>query len=199
MQIKDLSDSQLIESIREDAGSTCSVNKSLEELIDRHSGIFLDIVNSYVPEASFFVKKNDIVEEKNFYIYQAALKYDPNRGTKFSTYLGNETKWMCLNLYNKNKRHPEIACEDQIIESNFSKHYLNDEIDRDSFDKIIELSKKDPDPRVYKIFQMRYVVGEKNKVMPWKKISEELNMSIQGCINIHNSCIKKFKNKLNKE
>ena len=36
-------------------------------------------------------------------------------------------------------------------------------------------------------------LGEKNKVMPWKKISEELNMSIQGCINIHNSAVEKFK------
>ena len=40
---------------------------------------------------------------------------------------------------------------------------------------------------------MRYVIGEKNKVMPWKKISKELNMSIQGCINIHNSAIEEFK------
>ena len=40
---------------------------------------------------------------------------------------------------------------------------------------------------------MRYITGERNRVMPWKKISEELNMSIQGCINIHNSAIEKFK------
>jgi hypothetical protein len=46
---------------------------------------------------------------------------------------------------------------------------------------------------VEKIFEMRYIIGEKNKVMPWKKISKELNMSIQGCINIHNSAIEEFK------
>ena len=46
---------------------------------------------------------------------------------------------------------------------------------------------------------MRYIIGERNKVMPWKKISEELNMSIQGCINIHNSTIDKIKTEINKD
>jgi len=63
----------------------------------------------------------------------------------------------------------------------------------DLFKKTIELSKKHEDKRVEKIFEMRYIIGEKNKVMPWKKISKELNMSIQGCINIHNSAIEDFK------
>ena len=52
---------------------------------------------------------------------------------------------------------------------------------------------------VLKIFKYRYIDGAQNKVMPWQKISIKLNMSIQGCINIHNSALEYFKNKLNKE
>jgi DNA-directed RNA polymerase specialized sigma subunit len=49
------------------------------------------------------------------------------------------------------------------------------------------------------IFEMRYVTGSKNRVMPWKKIGEKLSMSVQGCINIHNNTIEKIKTKLQKE
>ena len=60
----------------------------------------------------------------------------------------------------------------------------------------MELVKDYPDERISKIFTMRYVDGYKNKVMPWKQVSEEIAMSIQGCINIHDSTIKKLKIKL---
>ena len=59
--------------------------------------------------------------------------------------------------------------------------------------------KKNPDARVEKIFNMRYIIGSKNRVMPWNKIGKELNLSIQGCINIHNSAIKQVKQELSKE
>ena len=35
--------------------------------------------------------------------------------------------------------------------------------------------------------------------MPWKNISEDLEMSIQGCINLHNSALAQFKSKIRKE
>jgi DNA-directed RNA polymerase sigma subunit (sigma70/sigma32) len=189
-------DQQLISEIQDNAPSS---SDNLIKLIDRHSGIYLEIVNNYIPHDSILIRKADLIDDKEFYIYQAALKYDPDRGTKFSTYLGNETKWMCLNLYNKNKKSPQVPYENEVLESS---HYYNtqqDDLDRDSFNKIIDLAKSHPDKRVYKIFNMRYVIGEKNKVMPWQKIGHELNMSIQGCINIHNSAITKFKQKLTKE
>ena len=48
------------------------------------------------------------------------------------------------------------------------------------------------DKRVEKIFRMRYLNGRK-KLTPWRKIAKELDLSIQGCINIHNSAFKKLK------
>ena len=191
-----MTDYQLIESVKNQ--STAS-NQNLAEIIDRHSGIFLDIVNSYVPDNSNLIRKTDLIEEKNFYIYQAVLKYDPDRGTKFSTYLGNETKWMCLNLYNKNKKNPHVPYENHMLEKNYYLNNSEEPLDRDTFNKVMDLAREHNDQRVYTIFHMRYVIGEKNKVMPWQKIALELNMSIQGCINIHNAAINKFKQKLIKE
>ena len=46
---------------------------------------------------------------------------------------------------------------------------------------------KHPDKRIQKIFSMRYS-GNK-KLTPWRKISKSMNLSIQGCINIHNAAL----------
>jgi len=156
------------------------------------------MINNYVPRNTIFTNREELICDKEYNIYQAALKYDASKGAKFSTYLGNETKWMCLNIYNKNKRHPEIATEELYLDlhQDFSENKHEDNINRELFKKIMELLKDYPDGRISQIFNMRYVEGSENKVMPWKSVSETLDMSIQGCINIHNSTIEKLKIKL---
>ena len=52
--------------------------------------------------------------------------------------------------------------------------------------------KEEKDERVKKIIDMRYGSCD-NKVTPWRFIAEELEMSIQGCINVHNRFINKVK------
>ena len=156
------------------------------------------MINNYVPNNTIFTNKAELINDKEYNIYQAALKYDPTRGAKFSTYLGNETKWMCLNIYNKNKKNPEISVEDLYLEisDDFSKSEHEESIKQELFNKVMELIKNYPDERIAKIFTMRYIDGSKNKTMPWKNVSEEIDMSIQGCINIHDSTINKLKIKL---
>ena len=67
------------------------------------------------------------------------------------------------------------------------------------FDKILNIADNSGDSRISKIFRLRYLDPEGNKVTPWKKIGTKLNLSIQGCINIHNKAIKKIKKQLDKE
>jgi hypothetical protein len=108
---------------------------------------------------------------------------------------------MCLNLYNRNKRRPAFHTEflENIADTPSSEDLIYDSIKDDIFKKVISMIKKNPDTRVEKIFNMRYIIGSKNRVMPWNKIGKELNLSIQGCINIHNSAIKQVKQELSKE
>ena len=187
--INNLEDFQLVENIKKNK----KTEDSLQELIGRHTGIYLDIVNKYTQNGNL-TNKLDLIDEKDYNIYQAALKYKSDRGTKFPTFLGNETKWICLNKYNKKKKEPQISIDDikEIDILNTRNEKINKE-DLEVFSEAIKFSKIHKDKRVEKIFEMRYITGEKNKVMPWKKISEELAMSIQGCINIHNSAVEKFK------
>ena len=95
-----LSDLDLINSIK----NKNKINECLQELIDRHSGIYLDIVNSFLKNCNNDSLRHEIINDKEYAIYNSVLKYDENRGTKFSTFLGNEAKWICLNASNKNKK-----------------------------------------------------------------------------------------------
>ena len=192
------SDQELINNIK----NQNDVEESLTELVERHSGIYIDMVNSYSSKDNPFIDKEELINDKEYKIYSAALKYDESRGTKFSTYLGNETKWNCLNTYNRNKRRPifnseyiENMSEPEPEESND----ISNSIKKDIFNKVLSLIDDHPDKRVEKIFNMRYIEGSKNKVMPWRKIGDSLNLSIQGCINIHNSAIKEIQNELKGE
>ena len=187
--VNNLEDFQLVENIKKNK----KTEDSLQELIGRHTGIYLDIVNKYTQNGNL-TNKLDLIDEKDYNIYQAALKYKSDRGTKFPTFLGNETKWICLNKYNKKKKEPQISIDDiREIDILSTKNEKINKEDFEVFSEAIKFSKEHKDKRVEKIFEMRYITGEKNKVMPWKKISEELAMSIQGCINIHNSAVEKFK------
>ena len=187
--VNNLEDLQLVDNIKKDT----KTEDCLQELIGRHTGIYLDIVNKYTLNGNT-TNRLDLIDEKDYNIYQAALKYECDRGTKFPTFLGNETKWICLNKYNKKKKEPQISIDDiREIDILSTKNEKINKEDFEVFYEAIKFSKEHEDKRVEKIFEMRYITGEKNKVMPWKKISEELDMSIQGCINIHNSAVEKFK------
>lgn len=186
-------DEDLIEKIKNDINS----GNSVEILHKRHSGIFFKMINSHVPSGSSFADKEELIKDSKYYIYRAAMGYDQNKKTKFSTYLGNSTRWMCLNMYNKSLRRPETLQEEEKfnkIESSCN-HFRDEMINKELINKIFESLDDIGDKRAYKIFEMRYIIGEKNKVMPWKKVSKRVKMSIQGCINVHNSYIKKIKSK----
>lgn len=195
-----MSDGDLIEAMKIRSNS----GEYLMELVSRHSGIYLTMVNNYTPPENSSQKshKSELISDKDYYIYQAALKYDESRKTKFSTYLGNETRWMCLNLYNKEKKR-KIA--DMDLSTPPAKELPSEEdaeetISREDFlKKVMKIVNNDPDSRIAKIFSMRYLEGDNNKLTPWKNIGANLELSIQGCINIHDKAISKIKKELSRD
>tara|TARA_Y100001963_G_scaffold56242_2_gene78732 strand:+ start:130 stop:714 length:585 start_codon:yes stop_codon:yes gene_type:complete len=171
------------------------VKPSLEELVNRHSGIYFDIVSRYVPAGSTMCDRQELFEDKNFNIYNAALKYDPEKGAKFSTFLGNETKFVCLNAYNKAKKKPLITKAPEDLDF-IEKEEETTIIDKVLLKEIYAMVKKNADPRVSKIFDLRYNEGSGNKVLPWNQIAPHVGLSIQGCINVHDMEIRNLKRKL---
>ena len=102
-------------------------------------------------------------------------------------------------LYNKEKKR-------RITDTDFNntkmKELPSDEdseknISREDFlKKVMKIVNNDPDSRIAKIFSMRYLEGDNNKLTPWKNIGANLELSIQGCINIHDKAISKIKKEL---
>jgi RNA polymerase sigma factor (sigma-70 family) len=193
---EELEDLDLIKIVRQGAEHS---SEAMTEIINRHSGIFIEIINHYVPPNSPYCNKEDMIKEKSFYMYKALIKYDETKGTKFSTHLGNEAKWLCLNSYNKAKSRSMFSSSDYEFDKPTEENPHISLINEESLNKVMKIINDFPDERVEKIFKMRYIDGDKNKVMPWKKISKDLDMSIQGCINIHNKIIKKIQTKIKKE
>ena len=145
--INELQDNELVKNIKNDK----KAEDSLQELIGRHTGIYLDIVNKYTKNGNS-TNKLDLIDEKDYNIYQAALKYKDDKGTKFPTFLGNETKWICLNKHNKKKKEPQLSIED-IKESDIleNKHSKVSSEELEIFSEAIKFSKNHQDERVEKI------------------------------------------------
>ncbi len=189
-----MDDNSLINNIKKEKNT----DESLQSLVNKHSGIFYDMINRFVPADSKVCSKEDMMRDRDLLIYNSALKFDPSKGTKFSTFLGNETKWMCLNSYNKEIRKKCETIPPEEIDF-LDKIDFNDNIDLNLLNEIYFIIDKHPDLRVSKIFKMRYKEGEKSKCMAWKHIGKAVGLSIQGCINIHDNVVNELKNKILKK
>jgi len=151
-------------------------------------------VDKYTKHKNSVVNRDFILDDKDYTIYQSALDYNPDKNSKFSTFLANQTKWKCLNAINamKNKRFSSIdKVYNKISDEDDSCEILSK---MEAFDVFNSMLEQENDPRVKKIIDIRYNTTN-NRLVPWRTASEELKLSIQGCINIHNKFIKKVKHK----
>ncbi len=183
------SDLSLIKRIQESKD-----DKSLSELINRHSGIYVYIVDQYSKNDRININKKSIIDDKDYMIYKSALDYDPSKNSKFSTFLANQTKWKCLNEINR-KEKKNVPLENIHTDLSDDEDSLVKLSKIEAFDIFNSMLKQEKDKRVKKIIDIRYNTSN-TKLVPWKVAANILNLSIQGCINIHDRFIKKVKNKL---
>lgn len=175
-------------------------NNSLKELISRHSGIYVEMIRRYGQKYLTSTQIDDLMGDKDFNIYSAALDYNGEK-SKFSTYLANRTRYHCLSNKTINKKNSNIVNFDDIEFEQESKEQnpCQASIQRESMKKICFLIEGHEDPRVVRIFKERYFSGDTKKLKPWKVISEEIGLSIQGCIDIHTRAVKQFKKKISND
>lgn len=181
-----MTDFDLIEKIKQDADSD-----SLLELINRHSGIYNMMVDKFLSGNSNILDRNELIDEKNYIIYNSAIKFDASKNAKFPTYLANQTKWICLNKITKKNKNQELPLEEMLSEP-----YDEFTYDNMQNEEVLSLFKKyvdsECDEKSKNVIDMRYNTCN-NKLVPWRIIAKKLEMSIQGVINIHNRCLDKFK------
>lgn len=192
MQIYTETDNELIKNIKEK-----NDEESLKALIGRHSPLCHSLYKKYsIPLNSSGVYMEDLTSQKDYIIYKSALSFDPDRKSKFSTWLYNQVRYQCLNCINDNK--PYVKLEDlilnKLIDDNSNVNYYQDKHNEDLNEYIYNILNYISDKRIAKIFKLRY--SEKNKKMPWSKIAKSLKISTQTAINLHNKTLKVLKFKL---
>jgi hypothetical protein len=145
--MSELTDIQLIKEIKEKNDSN-----ALKELIGRHTGIYLDIINRYTYVPVF--DKWELIDNKDYNIYQYALAYEENRGMKFSSYIGNRVKYECQDIITHMIEKEEID-EEKLMDD----HPVIDE--NSEFLKIVlDTAKQIPDKRFYSIIEMKFLSKE---------------------------------------
>lgn len=192
---KDLTDVALTELIKEK-----NDEKALDELISRHSGIYVDMLRKFGFKSLTQNQIQDIMGDKDYVIYRAALEYDPSKA-KFSTHLANKAKYMCLTQKTKNKNSKISANFEEVQFYQKDKSFTPDQSCNinDSFNRILNLINKHKDKRLKVIFHERYFCGKGGKLKPWKEVARKINLSAQGCINIHDKAIKELSHKIDNE
>ena len=127
----------------------------------------------------------------------SAMSYNPNKGSKFSTWLANQMRYFCLNTMNKNRL---VATEDETMNAIVHADSLLSGAGETSVEEKVDFIKniiaQVKDRRVSKIFKIRYFNGNRKKT-PWSNIAKEIGVSTQTAINLHNKAIKLIKTKMN--
>jgi RNA polymerase sigma factor (sigma-70 family) len=172
-------------------------NDALRELESRHTGIYNEIVKKYYKHLiDFGVNANDVSSDKLFVLYKSVMSFDPSKNVKFSTWLGNQARYYCLNCINKKNNTLNMDQDNLIslLEKNQMKS--NDNLSRikEKSDQIFSILSRIKDDRIQKIFKLRYFQGA--KPTPWSKIGKKLKVSTQTVINLHEKGRVFLKNKL---
>lgn len=163
-------------------------NDALKCLINRHSGIFCEIVKRY----QHFIAQGghdpkDLFEDKDVIVYQSALSFNEEKKIKFSTWLGNQARYHCLNFMNKNGKF--YPAENDYIQSVIeNKQDQKENFTKENCEYFLRILKSLKDKRAYKIFKMRFF-SQNKKNRSWNDIGKKLNISTQTAINIYNKHI----------
>ena len=186
-----VSDNYLVERIRLN-----DCEKSLNELIKRHSPLCFKILKKY--SSSFFANNIDMAEtsmDKNLIIWNSAKSFSIHKNVKFSTWLANQIKYFCLNSINKKAKDRLVNTEDEILDS------LKEKQDNEPTEALFEFTgnilSQLRDRRIKTIFSLRYSHTEKKP--SWSKIAKKLDISTQTAINLHNRGLEVLRKKIGSE
>jgi hypothetical protein len=184
-------DLELIEEVK---CQNCS--EAMKELETRHSGVCFSMIKKYYNAlSSTGLDPNEVAKEKDYVMYKSILNFDPSKNIKFSTWVGNQMRFHCLNSMNKNNN--SISMDNENIKNIIERKQCLEtarSINKDNYEYIFNILSQFKDKRIEEIFKMRYFSDK--KVVSWSKIAKKLKISTQTVINLHNKALKFLKNKL---
>lgn len=173
-------------------------NESLKELVNRHSGIIFNIGKKYCSSCNLDI--SELNDNRYWIVFNAAKTFNDTKGSKFSTWLGNQVRFFCLNYKNKNSK--LIPIENEHLEffiNNFSKN--NEKVNqKEVIHTIIDLFNQISDPNTKNAIYYRYFYN-KERILNYSEIADILKVTPQTVLNWHNKFVdfakKKLTNKTN--
>jgi RNA polymerase sigma factor (sigma-70 family) len=186
--MKHLKDETLIKKIIQ---KQCS--DSLKELAERHSGMIFNIGKKYCTSCNLDI--NELNDNKYWIIFNAAKSFNSVKGSKFSTWLGNQVRFFCLNFKNKNSK--LVPIEDGSLEFflNESQKKENKINQKEFINNIIDLFNEISDPNTKNAIYYRYF-HNKERILNYSEIAQILQVTPQTVLNWHNKFIRFAKKKL---
>lgn len=186
----DKTDIELVENVKN------GDEDSLVELANRHRPLCIDICKKYIPsvQASGTISQ-DVYSDIDYLIYLSAQNYDNTKKTKFSTWLGHQTRYACLKMNKKNQSliyNQNLEEAEQHNEKNLQ--IYNKFIEpTDSIDYMLSILSHLKDDRIFKIFEIIY---KSDKRPSLKEIGKQIGCSYEWVRILHKRGLKFLKNNL---
>jgi RNA polymerase sigma factor (sigma-70 family) len=168
-------------------------SQSLQELVNRHGGMIFNIGKKYCTSCNLDI--NELNDNRYWIVFNAAKSYNPKKGSKFSTWLGNQIRFFCLNFKNKNSK--LVSMEDMHLEFIINNSSKNENVSnkKEVINKIVDLFHQISDPNTKNAIYYRYFYN-KEKILNYSEIAQILNVTPQTVLNWHNKFIDFAKKKL---
>ena len=166
-----MTDLDLISRIKKERDS-----QAVSELVNRHTGVYMTVINQYssYPRFTHRTNVNDLRDDHTLNIYQWAQSYDPSRGMKFGTYVGQMTKFMCKGILTDGQESVEF--DESISPSNDTS--VTDVAEKDSdLTQIAEEVGGSDEPLFRRIFKLRFG-GVRQR--SWRDIGKMVGLTHEG-------------------
>ena len=154
---------------------------SFVELRDKHANLFYSVCNKFSQRLDI----HEVYKDKDFVFFKAVLSFKVEKKAKFSTWLGNYTRYHCLNYIKSNSKY--VNTEEDIISHFFDKKSMEDFSPQENYHNDIsqafEILKKLNDKRIFRIFELRYL--QEGSKLTWKQIAKKFDLTPQTIINLH--------------
>jgi DNA-directed RNA polymerase sigma subunit (sigma70/sigma32) len=202
-----LTDMELISRVRMDNDSDAVV-----EITSRHTGIYRMIVGMY---SNSGVNMRDVVEDMKLNIYKMTCSYDPNKGMQFGSYVGEQTKYICLNEIGKQIREGvQVPLSDEAY-SDESEYEANDAAltyinryspqsngdttkEKDIRDISSVITDQAHDKRVIKIINLRHFNPD-GKPATWRECGDAVGLSHEGARLLYKQFVEKMAKEFKEE
>jgi RNA polymerase sigma factor (sigma-70 family) len=175
-------------------------NEAIKSLINKHSGICVDTYKKYInlPNVAGFIS-DEIISNKDYIIYNSAQTYDPSMGSKFSTWLSNQTRFFCLNCINKyNKLIPVDDADLNFLIESRNKEENPNSLEKETKEEVVEIIKQTlleiSNKKIKECINRKYFSSE-GRCKTYTEVAEEMNVTVQTIINWHKKFINLVKEK----